>query len=75
MAFTVGSKINRNVTGARRRHTGTFSDGAPTAGTIATGLSRIEHAEVTGASEISVSDGTITVTSAVTDGFWSAEGF
>lgn len=75
MAFTVGSEINRNVTGAKRRHTGSFSGGAPTGGEIETGLSRIEYADVTGASAISTSGGKITVTSAATAGFWEAEGY
>ena len=75
MAFTVGSTINKNVAGAKRRHTGSFSGGAPTAGEINTGLSRIDYANVTGASAISVSGGKITVTSAVTAGYWEAEGY
>ena len=73
MAFTP-VKTKYNIVGVVKRITGTFSGGAPTAGTITTELSNITYADVTGASAISVSGGIITVTSAATAGFWSAEG-
>ncbi|MBI9091811.1 MAG: hypothetical protein JEZ12_21580 [Desulfobacterium sp.] len=75
MAFTVGTNTNLTWSPGKRRVTGTFSGGAPTAGEITVGqLSNIKYASVTGASDISVSGNVITVTSAATAGFWEAEG-
>lgn len=75
MAFTVdsGAILSKNFT--KRKVTGTFSDGAPTAAKITVGqLTSIDYANVTGASAISVSGNVITVTSAATAGFWEAVG-
>ena len=73
MAFTP-VETKENVVGVVRRINGTFSDGAPTAAEIKTVLSEVYYAELTGASAISVSGGTMTVTSAATSGFWTMEG-
>lgn len=75
MAFTVSEKIVRSVFGNKRVHMGSFTGGAPTGGTIATGLRSVEHAEVTGATALSASAGTLTVTSAATAGFWKVIGY
>ncbi len=75
MAFTVAEKTTMKWSPGKRIVTGTFSDGAPTAGEITVGqLSQIDYVEVTGATVLSVTGNVITVTGSATAGFWKAEG-
>lgn len=74
MAFAA-TKSGETSMGNLRKVYGSFTNDT-TSGTIATGLHNILHAEVTGATVLAASGGTLTVTLAGTStgGFWSAEG-
>lgn len=74
MAFAA-TKTADGVSGNMRVSYGTFTGGAPTTAEVKTGLSQIVNFELTGASAITTSGGTATVTSASTAGFWKAEGY
>ena len=73
MAFTPVVSKTIDVDGWESEVYGTFTE-APTSETIDTGLDSIDYCEVTGASALSATGGTITVTSSVTAGFWLAKG-
>ncbi len=74
MSFVATKKAD-GVSGNMRVSYGTFTGAAPTDADVKTGLSQIVYFELTGASVITTSGGTATVTSASDAGFWKAEGY
>ena len=74
MAFTVATAKVKEVFGGKRVVMGKFSGGAPTSGTVATGLVRVDFFFLTGATASTESAGTMTVTSTAEAGYWIAIG-
>lgn len=78
MAFS-STVTKKNIAGNNRVAMGTFSQiSGDTGGTVATGLRKIDNFQMTAATDISVSGGDVTVTTAdpgaVQAGFWIAFG-
>lgn len=74
MAFAA-TRTDETIMGNKRVVYGSFTNDA-TSGTIDTGLNAAEYAQVTGATILAQSAGTLTVTLAATStsGFWMAWG-
>lgn len=78
MAFAA-TKTKNDIMGSHRIAIGTFSQvSGDTGGAVTTGLRVVEHFEMTGALNLAVSGGVVTVTTAdpgaAQAGFWKATG-
>lgn len=75
----LATKTKNDVAGSHRVTMGTFSQGnGDTGGAVDTGLRVVENFQMTAATNVSVSGGTVTVTTAdplgAQAGFWKATG-
>jgi len=73
MAFTFMSN-GLDMTGNKRSETGTFTN-TGTGGSIKTALTKCTYAEASGASVLTFSDGSLSVTTSNASGFWKVEGY